>query len=46
MQKVGVFGDAGGRFLKNALSIRDQWKREGEKATKDMIESVVNSSCR
>lgn len=43
MQKVGVFGDTGGRFLKNALSIRDQWDREGEQMTKDMIEAVVNS---
>ena len=37
MQKVGVFGQQGGRFVKNALSIRDQWEREGEKMTKDMI---------
>eukprot|EP00956_Cyclotella_meneghiniana_P041111 scaffold215099_cov69-Cyclotella_meneghiniana.AAC.2 len=43
MQKVGVFGDTGGRFLKNALSIRDQWDREGEQMTMDMIEAVVNS---
>jgi hypothetical protein len=43
MQKVGVFGDVGGNFLKNALLIRDQWEREGEKVTKDMIEEVVKS---
>lgn len=48
MQKVGVFGERGGRFLKNALSIRDQWEREGEKVTKEMIDAVVNSklNCR
>jgi hypothetical protein len=43
MQKVGVFGDAGSRFFKNALSIRDQWEREGEKMTKDMIEAVCKA---
>ena len=41
MQKCGVFGEVGGNFMKNALSIRDQWEREGEKITKDMIEVVV-----
>jgi hypothetical protein len=41
MQKCGVFGERGGSFLKNALSIRDQWEREGEKITSDMIEAVV-----
>jgi hypothetical protein len=45
MQKVVVFGDAGSRFFKNALSIRDQWEREGEKMTRDMIEAVTKK-CR
>ena len=44
MQKVGVFGSVGGCFVKNALSIRDQWRREGEKLTEDMIKAVVKSA--
>lgn len=41
MQKVGVFGSVGGSFVRNAILIRDQWKREGEKLTEDMINAVV-----
>eukprot|EP00569_Conticribra_weissflogii_P005857 CAMPEP_0171340344 /NCGR_PEP_ID=MMETSP0878-20121228/8504_1 /TAXON_ID=67004 /ORGANISM="Thalassiosira weissflogii, Strain CCMP1336" /LENGTH=773 /DNA_ID=CAMNT_0011842395 /DNA_START=1081 /DNA_END=3402 /DNA_ORIENTATION=+ len=40
MKTCGVFGDLGGEFYRNALSIRDQWEREGDEITKKMIASV------
>ena len=39
-ENCGVFGEWGGEFLKNAISIRDQWSREGAQVTKEMIASV------
>mmetsp|Transcript_18804 Transcript_18804/g.32339 ORF Transcript_18804/g.32339 Transcript_18804/m.32339 type:complete len:366 (-) Transcript_18804:1588-2685(-) len=40
MKKCGVFGEHGGEWVKNAISIRDRWCREGEEVTKEMIASV------
>jgi hypothetical protein len=44
MQMCGVFGRRGGEFLRNAILIRDQWEREGDQITKDMIVSVERES--
>ncbi|KAL7466151.1 hypothetical protein ACHAXS_009586 [Conticribra weissflogii] len=40
MKTCGVFGELGGAFYRNAISIRDRWEREGEEITKEMIASV------
>ncbi|KAL7544194.1 hypothetical protein ACHAWF_007573 [Thalassiosira exigua] len=40
MRKCGVFGELGGEWVKNAISIRDRWSQEGERITEDMITSV------
>lgn len=40
MKKCGVFGERGGEWVKNAILIRDQWSREGEQVTKNLIASV------
>ena len=40
MNTCGVFGKLGSEWVKNAVSIRDQWTREGEQITEDMIASV------
>lgn len=40
MQTCGVFGRLGCVWTTNAIAIRDQWSREGDQITKDMIASV------
>lgn len=40
MQKSGMFGDRGDEWTKNATRIRDRWKREGKRASKEMINAV------
>lgn len=40
MQTCGVFGRLGRVWTNNAIAIRDQWSREGDQITKDMITSV------
>ena len=42
MKKCGVFGqeDVSGEWVKNAIEIRDRWRREGEEITRDMIDTV------
>jgi hypothetical protein len=40
MHECGVFGKIGCEWMKNAVSLRDRWIREGEEITKDMIASV------
>lgn len=40
MKKSGVFGDRGDEWTKNAIRIRDRWKKEGERIAEEMIDSV------
>lgn len=40
MKTCGVFGERGGEWVENAISIRDRWCREGDQETKDMIAAV------
>ncbi len=40
MKKSGVFGDRGDEWAENATRIRDRWKKEGERISEEMIDSV------
>jgi len=40
MKKSGVFGDRGEEWMKNATRIRDRWKKEGKRVSKEMINAV------
>ena len=43
MKTCGVFGEKGEEWVRNAVSIRDRWEREGERVTKEMIEEVTSA---
>ena len=40
MKKSGMFGDRGEEWTTNAERIRDRWKKEGERVSRDMINAV------
>ncbi|KAL7493781.1 hypothetical protein ACHAWT_004269 [Skeletonema menzelii] len=40
MHKSGMFGERGDEWTKNATRIRDRWKREGKRVSKEMINAA------